>query len=138
MQEAHCIEPIGALELYRAGAGLLCAGVEAAFVGLEMLLEVYFKVIFIARGEHAVLFLLGGNGGGHGFADAADGYVRMQRKRTRAGAFVYGRRTQTAPRIGAGHAGQSSESFVNDRFFQPYPPAIGLRGYRQIAAADVV
>ena len=23
-------------------------------------------------------------------------------------------------------------------FFQPYPPAIGLRGYRQIAAADVV
>lgn len=42
------------------------------------------------------------------------------------------------PRIDAGHAGQSSESFVNDRFFQPYPSAIGLRGYRQIAAADVV
>ena len=71
MQEAHCVEPIGALELYRAGAGLLCAGVEAAFVGLEMLLEVYFKVIFIARGEHAVLFLLGGDCGGNGFADAA-------------------------------------------------------------------
>ena len=66
------------------------------------------------------------------------GHVRMQRKRARAGAFVYGRSTQTAPRIDAGHAGQSSESFVNDRFFQPYPPAIGLRGYRQIAAADVV
>lgn len=90
MQEAHCIEPIGALELYRAGAGLLCAGVEAAFVGLEMLLEVYFKVIFVAHGEHAVLFLLGGDGGGHGFADAADGYVRMQREGARAGAFVYG------------------------------------------------
>ena len=88
-----------------------------------MLLEVYFKVIFVAHGEHAVLFLLGGDGGGHGFADAADGYVRMQRKRARAGAFVYG------------NGGDVRVHFVHP-FAKPAVAAYAVYGYAEGACDE--